>query len=106
MPKITLIEHNGTPHLLDVDVGVSVMQAATNNMVPGMIADCGGVCSCATCHAYVDDAWLDKVPPPADMELGMIDCVMYQQPNSRLTCQINVTPELDGLVMHLPVSQT
>ena len=106
MPKITYIEHSGQQHTVEADVGQSLMQVATNNMIPGIIADCGGNCSCATCHVYVDADWASHVEPPAQGERDMLECALHVQENSRLSCQIPVTPELDGLVVRLPESQT
>jgi len=106
MAKIKFIEANGKQHEVEAEEGQSVMQAATNNLVPGIVAECGGFASCATCHGYVDEAWLTKLPPPDAAEEGMIACAFHVQPNSRLTCQIKMTPALDGLVVRLPVSQT
>lgn len=106
MPKITFIEHSGTEHVVEADLNRSVMQAATDHLVPGIIADCGGNCACATCHVYVDAAWEAKVDPPSNSEKEMIDCALHVQANSRLSCQIPVTAELDGLVVRLPESQT
>ena len=105
MTRITFIEHNGTAHTVEAADSPSVMQAAVNNMVPGIVADCGGACSCATCHGYIEAPWADKLPPAADDEAAMLDCAMHRQDNSRLTCQLKLTPELDGLVVKLPVSQ-
>jgi 2Fe-2S ferredoxin len=105
MPTITFIEFNGKEYKVAAEVGQSVMQAGTNNMVPGIVADCGGACSCATCHVYVDPTWETKIAPPEQTEKDMIDCALHVQPNSRLSCQIQVTPELDGLVVRLPESQ-
>ncbi|WP_257458797.1 (2Fe-2S)-binding protein [Archangium lipolyticum] len=106
MAKIKFIEANGKQHEVEAEEGQSVMQAATNNLVPGIVAECGGFASCATCHGYVDEAWLTKLPPPDAAEEGMIACAFHVQPNSRLTCQLKMTPALDGLVVRLPVSQT
>lgn len=106
MPKITLIEHGGAVHHLDAAVGQSVMQVAMSNRVPGIIADCGGSCSCATCHVYVDPAWAARVPPPSQAERDMIDCALHVKENSRLSCQIELTEALDGIVLTLPESQT
>lgn len=106
MTKITFIEANGQQHEVEAQEGQSVMQAAVNNLVPGIIAECGGFASCATCHAYVDEAWLAKLPPPDAAEEGMISCAYHVQPNSRLTCQLKVTPALEGMVVRIPVSQT
>jgi 2Fe-2S ferredoxin len=106
MPKITYIEHSGTTHEINANSGQSVMQVAMSNRVPGIIADCGGSCSCATCHVYVDEAWLGRIPAATSAEKDMIDCALHVQDNSRLSCQIEVKDELDGLVVRLPESQT
>lgn len=105
MAKITYIEFNGTPHELDIQPGTSVMQGAVTHSVRGIIGDCGGACSCATCHVYVDPAWLDKVGEKAAMETALLDEVCDMRPNSRLSCQIKVTDALDGLVVRLPERQ-
>ena len=106
MPKITFIEHDGTEHALEVGTRQSVMQAAMSNSVPGIIADCGGSCSCATCHVYVDEAWRERLPPPSSTEKDMIECALHVQEGSRLSCQIELIEELDGLVIRIPESQT
>ena len=105
MPKITYIEHNGKEHMVDVPVGWTVMEGAVKNRVPGIDADCGGACACATCHVYVDPAWKDKIPTREDMEESMLDFALDAQPESRLSCQIKVKEELDGLVVRMPKSQ-
>lgn len=105
MPKITFVEFNGTEHAVEEEVGRSLMQAALDHMVPGIVADCGGSCSCATCHGYIDPTWVSRVPPPEATELSMLECVLDGAENSRLTCQIKITPGLDGLVVRLPKSQ-
>lgn len=105
MALITYIEHNGNAHEVHVENGHSVMQGAVDNMIDGIVAECGGCCSCATCHCYVDEAWTEKVGQPEDMEKDMLECVAEPKPNSRLSCQIEVADELDGLVIHLPESQ-
>ena len=105
MPKVTYIEHNGTPHTVDVPVGTSVMRGAVDNNVPGIDADCGGECACATCHVYVDEAWREKVGGPSPMEEDMLDFGYDVKPSSRLSCQIKVTDELDGLVVRTPERQ-
>lgn len=105
MPRIIFIEHDGSRKEVQTEVGQSAMQAAVSNMVPGVIADCGGACSCATCHGYIDEPWIDRVPAASDDESAMLECAMHREDNSRLTCQINITPELDGLVIRLPPSQ-
>ncbi|MGA7712158.1 MAG: 2Fe-2S iron-sulfur cluster-binding protein [Rhizomicrobium sp.] len=105
MPKIKYIEPNGKEHEVDVPVGWSVMEGAVKNLIPGIDADCGGACACATCHVYVDKEWLDKLPPKADMEETMLDFAQDVASNSRLSCQIPVTEELNGLVVRTPKSQ-
>ncbi|PTU30493.1 2Fe-2S iron-sulfur cluster-binding protein [Stenotrophobium rhamnosiphilum] len=105
MPKILYIEHNGKEHVVDADVGKSVMQNALENLVPGIIGDCGGACSCATCHGYIDPAWEGKAGSRNENEEMMLDGALRVEPNSRLTCQVIMTQELDGLVVRLPESQ-
>jgi 2Fe-2S ferredoxin len=99
MPKITYITGDGNRHEIVVENGYSVMEGAINNDIDGIVAECGGACACATCHSYVDAAWLDKLPPMDDMEDSMLDAAYERKNNSRLTCQIEVTDELDGLVI-------
>jgi len=105
MPKIKYIEHNGKEHEVDVPVGWSVMEGAVKNLIPGIDADCGGACACATCHVYVAEGWLAKMPPKQDMEETMLDFAQDLEPNSRLSCQLKVTPEFDGLTVTMPKSQ-
>ena len=105
MPKITYIAFDGTETVVDAKEGMSVMQTAVNNGVDGIVAECGGACSCATCHVHVEEEWFDKLPEVQNMEKEMLDFVMSPQPTSRLSCQIKVTAELDGLVVHTPESQ-
>jgi 2Fe-2S ferredoxin len=105
MPKIIFIEHTGRQHEVEARAGQSVMQAAIDNMVPGIVADCGGTCSCATCHGYVDEAWLARLPTMEESESGMLDGSPHRRENSRLTCQLTVTEALDGIVVRLPASQ-
>ena len=105
MPKITYIAFDGTETTVDAKEGMSVMQTAVNNGVDGIVAECGGACSCATCHVYVDEGWFDKLPEAMAMEKEMLDFVMSPEPTSRLSCQIKVTAELDGLVVKTPESQ-
>ena len=88
MPKITFIEHDGTERIVEADAGRSVMQAATDHLVPGILADCGGNCACATCHVYVDESWRARLPSPSNEEREMIECALHVQHNSRLSCQI------------------
>ncbi|MDJ0905867.1 MAG: 2Fe-2S iron-sulfur cluster-binding protein [Woeseiaceae bacterium] len=101
MPKVIFIESNGTRHEVEVESGYSVMEAAINNDIDGIVAECGGACACATCHSYVDEAWLDSMPPMDDMEDSMLDAAFERKDNSRLTCQIEVKDEFDGLVIHV-----
>jgi 2Fe-2S ferredoxin len=103
--KIRFIEHNGKQHDVDAPTGTTVMNAAIDNLVPGIDADCGGECSCATCHVIVDDKWIAKVGRPGDQEESMLDMNPEREPNSRLSCQIKVRDELDGLVVRLPQFQ-
>lgn len=105
MPKIKYIEHSGTEHEADVPVGSSVMEGAVRNMIPGIDADCGGACACATCHVFVDPNWFEKTGGPDDMERSMLDFADGVQENSRLSCQITVTADLDGLVVRMPPRQ-
>jgi ferredoxin, 2Fe-2S len=105
MAKITYIEHDGTEHTLEVKPGLSVMEGAVKNNVPGIDADCGGACACATCHVYVREDWLDKTGTRSAMEESMLDFAEGVEANSRLSCQIKVTDALDGLVVTMPESQ-
>lgn len=105
MVAIQFIEHDGTAHSVDVEPGKSVMQAAVINAVPGIDADCGGCCSCATCHVFVDEAWLARVGPVNPTEDAMLSLSADRQENSRLSCQITVTEEMDGLVVRTPEFQ-
>ena len=105
MAKVKYIEHSGSEHVVEVKNGLSVMEGAVRNNVPGIDADCGGACACATCHVYVDPDWLEKTGKAAAMEESMLDFAEGVETNSRLSCQIRVTPELDGLVVRLPQSQ-
>ncbi len=105
MPKITFISHDGAQHVVDADKGASVMNAAIDNLVPGIDADCGGECSCATCHVYVNPDWMDTVGVPGDREEEMLDLNPERESNSRLSCQIPVSDELDGLVVNVPEFQ-
>jgi 2Fe-2S ferredoxin len=105
MAKITFIEHDGKEHEVTVENGMTVMEAAIKNMVPGIDADCGGACACATCHVYVQADWTDKVGKPESMEEDMLDFAFDVRENSRLSCQIKITDELDGLKVDLPEKQ-
>ncbi|MGB5258647.1 MAG: 2Fe-2S iron-sulfur cluster-binding protein [Woeseiaceae bacterium] len=101
MPKITYVTTDGERHEVEVDNGYSVMEGAINNDIDGIVAECGGACACATCHAYIDEKWLDKLPEMDDMEDSMLDAAFERKANSRLSCQIEVSDELDGLVVYV-----
>lgn len=105
MPKITYIADDGTSRTVDVPVGWTVMEGAVKNRIPGIDADCGGACACATCHVYVDQSWFDKLPPREDMEQSMLDFAQEVKQNSRLSCQLQVTEAMDGLVVKTPKTQ-
>lgn len=105
MPKITFIQFDGTETSIDADVGSTVMNTALDNLIPGIDADCGGECSCATCHVLVDESWMEKVGQPSEAEESMLDLNPDRAANSRLSCQINVSDDLDGLVVNLPEFQ-
>ena len=97
---------NGTEHVVDVETGMTVMEGARDNNIPGIEADCGGACACSTCHVYVDASWVNKIPEKEDMEEDMLDFAYSPDENlSRLTCQIEVTDELDGLIVRMPEKQ-
>jgi 2Fe-2S ferredoxin len=105
MPKITYIEADGTRHEAEAELGSTVMETAIMNGVPGIIAECGGACTCATCHVYVDEAWTDVVGGPSMMEEDMLDFAFEPKPQSRLSCQIKVKDNVNGLVVHIPRRQ-
>jgi len=105
MALVTYIKHDGSSYEVEVPAGTSVMQAAVDNMIDGIVGECGGSCSCATCHCYVDAPWVDKLPQPEALEKDMLECVLEPRSNSRLSCQIVVNDSLDGLVVRLPESQ-
>jgi 2Fe-2S ferredoxin len=107
MPQVTFIAHDGSQSIVDIKPGESVMFGATQGGITGIVGECGGFCSCATCHIYVDDAWLAKLPPMTEHEDEMLEgTVSERKPGSRLSCQISVTDELDGLVVHTPEQQS
>jgi ferredoxin, 2Fe-2S len=105
MPTIVFIEHNGEKREVQAEAGRSVMQAAVENAVPGIVADCGGSCSCGTCHGFIDPAWLEMIPPAGTAEAAMLEGLLELKANSRLTCQIAVTADIDGMIVRLPKSQ-
>jgi 2Fe-2S ferredoxin len=105
MPKITFIDSGGIARTIDAEVGQTVMETAIKNDVPGIEAECGGACACATCHVYIEPEWQEKVGGPSPMEEDMLDFGFDVRPNSRLSCQIKVSDELDGLVVRTPERQ-
>ncbi|WP_420569606.1 2Fe-2S iron-sulfur cluster-binding protein [Thalassovita sp.] len=107
MPKVTYVEFDGTQREVELPAGWSLMQGATLNGVDGIEGECGGSCGCATCHCYVDEPWMDKLSPMSETEDDMLDCTESpREENSRLSCQIQVTPEMDGIVIRLPEVQS
>ena len=106
MPKITYIEHNGKTHNVEVPNELSVMEGAIQNNIPGIDADCGGACACATCHIYVDEKWFNKLPSKSEAEQDMLDMAIAPNKFSRLGCQITVNDDLDGMVVKMPSKQS
>ena len=105
MPKITYIEHNGKSHTIEIPKELSVMEGALQNYIPGIDADCGGACACATCHVYVDEKWFGKLKKKDDAEQDMLDMAFEPNKFSRLGCQITVSDDLDGMVVKMPSKQ-
>jgi len=106
MPKVIYVSHSGDRKEIDVPVGTTVMAAALKNGIDGIVAECGGVCMCSTCHVFVDEAFLSKIPPADDTEEAVLEiAAIERQPNSRLSCQIKVTEDLDGLIVVMPEKQ-
>ena len=105
MAKITYIEHNGTNHTVDVQNGLTVMEGAVQNDIPGIDADCGGSMACATCHVYVKEDWLNKLPKKEEGEEDMLDMAFEPKTNSRLSCQLIVSDEIDGIIVNIPSKQ-
>jgi ferredoxin, 2Fe-2S len=105
MAKITFIQHNGSEETVEGHNGMSVMEAAVKNMIPGIDADCGGACACATCHVYVESEWMSKVGSRAQMEEDMLDFAFDVRDTSRLSCQIKISDALDGLRVRIPEKQ-
>jgi ferredoxin, 2Fe-2S len=105
MPKVTYIQPDGSTRAIDAPAGTTVMEAAIDNDVPGIVAECGGACSCATCHVYVESGWFEKIPPAEPQEEGMLECALERRENSRLSCQITLDDSLDGIVVHVPEAQ-
>ena len=106
MPKITYIDDQENSKTIEVENGLSVMEGAIQNNIPGIDADCGGSMACATCHVYVEEKWLDKLPKPEEAEVDMIDMAFEPKKNSRLSCQLIVSDELDGLKVTTPTQQS
>ena len=106
MPKITYLDNSGNNKTVDVDNGLSVMEGALQNNIPGIDADCGGSMACATCHVYVEEKWFNKLPKAEEAEVDMIDMAFEPKKNSRLSCQLIVTDELDGLTVTTPEKQS
>lgn len=105
MPKVTYIEYSGTAHEIDVPLGLSLMEGAVQNGVPGIDADCGGNCACATCHVYIESDWIEATGDRSEMEQSMLSFAAVTQDNSRLACQIQLTDALDGLTVRMPEGQ-
>ena len=105
MPKITYIEASGAKHEVEADAGMTVMEVAVKNRIPGIEAECGGACSCATCHVYVDKEWVEKTGGPQEMEEDMLDFAFDVRDTSRLSCQISLSDEHDGLIVNIPEKQ-
>ena len=105
MPKVTYIEHNGKSHTIEVANGLTIMEGAVQNNIPGIDADCGGSCACATCHIYINEEWFSKLPKSEEAEQDMLDVAYEPKKYSRLGCQITVTDELDGIVVKMPLKQ-
>jgi len=106
MPKITYTDHQGNSKTIEVEKGLTVMEGAIQNDISGIDADCGGSMACATCHVYVEEKWLDKIPKAEEAEVDMIDMAYEPKKNSRLSCQLIVSDELEGLVINTPSKQT
>ena len=105
MALVTYVQHDGVEHKIDVPTGTTIMHGAISNMIDGIVGDCGGGLSCATCHCYVDETWFPKVGEPSAAESDMLEAANERRSTSRLSCQITVTDALDGLIIHLPESQ-
>ncbi|MDO9487181.1 MAG: 2Fe-2S iron-sulfur cluster-binding protein [Sphingomonadaceae bacterium] len=102
MPSISFVEPDGTVHLVEAEVGASLMEAARLSSIPGVLAECGGACACATCHVYILPEWVDRIGAANSDEAEMLEFALNTRPNSRLSCQIKVSDDLDGLVVEVP----
>lgn len=105
MPRIVFIEPGGARREIDAPLGITLMEAARQNGVDGVVAQCGGACACATCHVYIDREWLAKLQPPEDMETGMLENAWQPRDNSRLSCQVHITADMDGMLVRVPEQQ-
>jgi 2Fe-2S ferredoxin len=105
VPRLVYVENNGTEHQVDVPVGTSIMQGAVNHLVPGIEGDCGGLCACGTCHVYIDDEWRNICGEPDELETGMLEFAYDVDDSSRLSCQIIVSEEMEGLRVRMPARQ-
>lgn len=105
MPKVIFVDHEGNKREIEAKPGTTIMEAAVQNLIPGIDADCGGACACATCHVYVEEAWFEKLKERDDMEDSMLDFAEDVRPTSRLSCQIQMTDELDGITVTTPEIQ-
>jgi 2Fe-2S ferredoxin len=105
MASATYIEHDGSTHTVDVAIGTSLKDGSVRHNLPGIVAECGGMCSCATCHVYVDEAWMSRLEEPDPEESELVEFLDKYQPNSRLSCQILMAEELDGIVVRVPEYQ-
>jgi 2Fe-2S ferredoxin len=105
MIDVQFTEFNGTEHRVSVAPGITLMRAAIDHRIPGVLAECGGMCACATCHVFIDDAWRARLPPPDETEAGMLQGAIDPTAQSRLACQVVLTPELSGLTVRLPETQ-
>ena len=105
MPTLLFVTHDGNQYEVEAAIGASVMSAAVAAGIDGILADCGGACSCATCHVYVDPAWVERLPPAEDMEEMTLEGALDPQPNSRLSCQVVVDGSMEGAIFHIPARQ-
>ena len=105
MPTVVFVEPSGERRAVSAPLGVSLMEVARQHGIRGIVAQCGGACACATCHVYVAPEWLARLPPPEEIEEGMLECALEPRANSRLSCQIHITPELEGLEVTVPQAQ-
>jgi ferredoxin, 2Fe-2S len=105
MPKVVFLQPDGTRREVEAPVGITLMEVALQHAIPGVVAQCGGACACATCHVYVDPSWLSRLEPPEEMEEGMLEMAWEPRDNSRLSCQVHITAKLDGLEVTVPSRQ-